>query len=351
MNSYKMKLYYFGVFIVSLVIIALMGCSSGEFPDTMAVEIDPKSGQYLIKEGSDVVLQYNYHTVYAEDVVELETARAEEFTRSERDTFITTSLYAVPRSDYIHPVYGLQGEMLTRDWPDGAHPHHRGIFWGWPEVHYGSRSGDIYALQRVFARPTMEVELWNGPDFAQITAGNKWRWEDRQAIVDEKAAIRVYSFAGDYRIIDLALRFTALVDSVTIATRDTDSYGGLNIRMQTPDNQQIEYFTDDPSNMPRRAWSEFYGKFDGGQTTSGMTVLQHPSNPQYPGQWVEYPDLAWVQPTFPSPGTRYALRKGVPLELYYRFILHDGGEQDKSTYESWWDEYQKDNQVAILLGD
>lgn len=343
-----MKINSFPGIFVSLLVI--MGCNSGgETSGSMMVEVDPSTGQYIIKEGSDIILQYNYQTVYAEDVVVLETAKAEEFTRSERDTFITTSIYAVPRSDYIHPVYGLQGEMLTRDWPDGAHPHHRGIFWGWPEVYYGSRLGDIYALQTVFARPTGEVELLNGRNFAQIRAGNKWRWEDREAIVDEKVAIRVYASTPEYRIIDLALRFTALVDSVTLATRNTDSYGGLNIRMQTPENQQISYHTDDPSSLPRRAWSEFSGQFDGGMQTSGMTVLQHPSNTEYPGQWVEYPDLAWVQPTFPSPGTRYALRKGVPLELHYRFIIHLDGEQEKSVYESWWDEYKNDIQVRSLL--
>lgn len=317
----------------------------------MAVELDTTSGQYLIKEGSEVVLQYNYQTVYEEDVVVLESAKPEEFTRTEQDTFVTTSIYAVPRSNYIHPVYGLEGEMLTRDWPDSAHPHHRGIFWAWPEVYYGSRLGDIYALQHLFARPTGEIELSNGPDFAQITAENTWKWEDREAIVDETAVIRVYQATEDYRIIDLALRFTALVDSVTIATRETNSYGGLNIRMQTPDHQQISYHTDEESSAVRRAWSEFTGTFDGAMSESGMTVLQHPSNPEYPGQWVEYPDLAWVQPTFPSPGTRYALQKGDPLELHYRFILHRGGEQENNVYESWWDQYQNDNRVLELLGE
>jgi len=329
----------------------LCGCQTDKTDSDMVVELDSSTGQYLIREADEVVLQYNYQTVYAEDVVVLESARPEEFTRSEQDTFITTSIYAVPRSNYIHPVYGLDGEMLTRDWPDGAHPHHRGIFWAWPEVYYGSRLGDIYALQTVFARPTGEISLDQGMDYAQITAGNKWRWEDREAIVDETAVIRVYKATDDYRIIDLALRFTALVDSVTIATRETNTYGGLNIRMQTPDNQKISYHTDDPSGSVQRAWSEFSGTFDGASMESGMTVLQHPSNPDYPGQWVEYPDLAWVQPTFPAPNTRYELKKDVPLDLHYRIILHRGGEQEKGTYESWWDHYTGDPRVSSLLRD
>lgn len=328
----------------------LFSClSDGSVPEAMIAEKDVATGQYLIKEGDDIVLQYNYQTVHEEDVVRLESAKAENFTRRQRDTFVTSSIYAVPRSDYIHPIYGLQGEMLTRDWPDGGHPHHRGVFWAWPEVYYGSRLGDIYALQTVFARPTGEIELLNGPDFAQITAVNTWMWEDREAIVKEKAVIRVYSATDHERMIDLALRFTALVDSVTIATRETNSYGGLNLRMQSPENQKITYYSDDVSAQNRKAWSEFSGTFDGAESASGMTVLQHPSNPEYPGQWVEYPDLSWVQPTFPSPGTRYALKKGIPLELHYRLILHRGGEQEKNVYETWWDHYKDDISVMNLL--
>src|SRR5699024_3188858 len=99
---------------------------------------DPDSDQIIIKENKQTVLQYNYETVYEEEVIRLANAKPEDFTRSEQDTFVTTAKYAVPRSNYIHPLYGLEGEMLTRDWPEGAHPHHRGIFWAWPEVEYGS---------------------------------------------------------------------------------------------------------------------------------------------------------------------------------------------------------------------
>ena len=32
------------------------------------------------------------------------------------------------RANYIHPLYGLDGEVLTEDFPRD-HPHHRGVFW------------------------------------------------------------------------------------------------------------------------------------------------------------------------------------------------------------------------------
>jgi len=40
------------------------------------------------------------------------------------------------RANYLHPVYGLDGEVLTEDFPED-HAHHRGIFWAWPHIRVG----------------------------------------------------------------------------------------------------------------------------------------------------------------------------------------------------------------------
>ena len=326
------------------------------FMDLVKASLDPKSGQVIIEEEGAKVLQYNYQTVYEKDVVRIGKANNEivysgqmsgiyfeEYLKCNpgfpKDTIVTSSIYAIPRSDYIHPLYGLEGEMLTNDWPDAGHPHHRGIFWAWPEVKYGAESGDIYALQTVFARPTGNIKFTSGPVFAEIDAENLWMWKDKEAIVRERAVIRVYHSSSDNRIIDLAISLLALENGVAIATRFTNSYGGLNLRMMTPDSQEISYFTDEADSLPLRAWSDFNGIFEGAKSPSGLMVLQHQDNPDYPGDWVEYPDLAWVQPTFPSSGTRYPLSKTESLVLRYRLILHKGGEPGKDRSEKNWDAY------------
>ncbi len=309
------------------------------FGPVMKARLDPESGQVMIEEGGEKVLQYNYETVYEKDVIYGEEEALEHHLRIETDTFVTSSIYAVPRSDYIHPLYGLEGEMLTRDWPEGGHPHHRAIFWAWPEVEYGNERGDIYALQRIFARPTGHMELTNGPVYAEIDAENLWMWDDSIPIVRENAIIKVYRATKTTRIIDLSIQLVALENQVTIATRETNSYGGLNLRMQTPTDQEISYFTDKAGSNPLRAWSDFNGVFKGNTSASGLMVLQNQANPEYPGQWVEYPDLAWVQPTFPTPGTRYALQKEKPLVLRYRLIIHSEGKPDRATSQLNWDAY------------
>lgn len=322
----------------------------------MKALLDSSSGQIIIWEDDAKVLQYNYQTVYEKDVIRPEGEQGKELVFSnmsgiyydeylkahpelERNDTTTSSIYSVPRSDYIHPLYGLEGEMLTSDWPDGGHPHHRGIFWAWPEVKYGDLLGDIYALQRVFARPSGKVKYTSGPDYAEVDAENIWMWEEEIELVRENAIIRVYRATPDSRIIDLTVKLLALEDSVTLATRFTNSYGGLNIRMQSPEEQDITYHTDDAGSEPLRAWSDFSGFFKGNESKSGLMVLQHKENPEYPGAWRDYPDLAWVQPTFPTPETRYLLSTDETLVLRFRLIIHSGGRLPETTYMESWDAY------------
>jgi hypothetical protein len=74
-----------------------------------------------------------------------------------------------------------------------------------------------------------------------------------------------------------------------------------------------------------------------------MLVLQHHLNPDYPGEYIQYPDLSWIQPTFPASGTRYRLTPGEPLVLRYRIVVHPGMKPDDAFSSRMWDEYNKES--------
>jgi hypothetical protein len=301
----------------------------------MQARQDPATGQIDVSESGKPVLRYNYKTVEAGEVLDKVTP--------------ANRIYARARSDYIHPLYGLSGEVLTRDWsPD--HPHHRGIYWAWPEVDFGTNRGDLHALQKVFARPTGNVRLRNGPAFAEVEAENLWRWEDLEPIVREEVIIRAHRAAAEGRVIDLAFRFVALKDGVTLARRGTAHYGGLSLRMATPASQEISVHTDSSNAAPRRAWSDLSGVFAGAKGPSGLTVLQHRQNPDYPGDYYQAPTLSWCQPTFPATGTRYALRRDQPLVLRYRLIIHAGAKPDEDTVARLWDALHAPGTAVPVFG-
>lgn len=293
-------------------------------PKTMVAHEDETSGQLEITESGQPVLRYVYQTNEPGNVLEAIHPNNQKYARA--------------RSNYIHPLYGPDGDVLTKDWAVD-HPHHRGIYWAWPETSYREENGDLHALQRVFARPTGHYRLTQGPVYAQIEAENQWLWDDEEAIVREKAIFRAYALGPEGRCIDLKFIFTALNDGVTIARRGTDQYGGLNIRLAETTQQEILFHTDPVQATPRIAWADFLGVFGEGRSQTAFAVLQRQSNPEHPGEWVKYPDIQWFQPTFPTAGTRYELKKGQPLTLQYRFWIRSGGRAAESIYADQWRAY------------
>jgi hypothetical protein len=305
----------------------------------MQATLDP-NGQVVISEGNKTVLRYNYQMVYEDDEFSFNGMDANEYVVTPEDTFMANPrIYAIPRSDYIHPLYGLGEEILTRDW-SRDHPHHRGVYWAWPEVSYRGELSDLHALQKVFARPTGKIILQNKPEYAQIEAENLWITEEEiMPIVREVALIRAYPQKDQIRLVDLAFRFEALNEGVTIARRGTNAYGGLNIRMMTPESQEISFHTDESGAQPIRAWSDLSGVFAGNNNRSGLMVFQHSENPEYPGDWVQYPELSWIQPTFPTSGTRFALEHDKPLLLRFRLVIHAGEKPEIEVINRLWDAY------------
>jgi len=302
---------------------AVLAVAAGAAPAAMQARLT-ENGQVEITEDGKPVLRYNYRTIEP----------------GERLKAIAQPnlIYARPRSDYIHPLYGFDGEEMTADFPI-EHPHHRGIYWAWPETKYGDDLGDLHALQRVFARPKGRPRLHSSVKYAEVTAENVWKWEDQEPIVKETATIRAYRSGTAGRFIDLTLRFEALKEGVSIARRGTDAYGGLNIRMNAVSGQEIVFHTDAASTSPRRAWAYLSGVFAGGHRPTALVVFQHPANPDYPGDWVKFPELNWFQPTFPASGSRYALRPGRPLVLRYRLWITARGVANEGDCAAAWDDF------------
>jgi hypothetical protein len=172
--------------------------------------------------------------------------------------------------------------------------------------------------------------------FAEVAAENVWRWETGEEIVREKAVVRAYLSNTAGRFVDLRFQFEALGEPVMVARRDTKLYGGLNVRLNAAKEQRITKHASPPESAPRAAWSDLSGTFPGAGKPAGVSVLQHQGNPDYPGDWVEYPELNWVQPTFPASGTRYAIEKGRPLTLRFRLWIHSDGTVPESVGDDLW---------------
>ena len=286
-----------------------------------------QTGDLVIRENDTPVLVYHHQTVQPPP------GKLEKIAEGNQK-------YAKPRSDYIHPLYGPSGEELTFDWAVD-HPHHRGIYWAWPEVTWKGETRDLHALQGVFARPVGAPVLTAGDDAATINATSEWKWNDETPIVREKIELCAERAGRHGRRIDLTVTLEALEDGVTIARRGTDKYGGLNTRLAPVKSLALSHHADPAAAATPMAWHRATGTWGAGTNAASITIFEKTSNPGYPADHIQFPELPWFQPTFPKAGHRHALKKGEPLTLQYRYWIRGGEAADETTTREEWRKFNE----------
>jgi hypothetical protein len=228
------------------------------------------------------------------------------------------------RSSYVHPIYNLDGEVLTDDFPKD-HYHHRGLFWAWPHVVSGGQESDLWLLKGV----RHEFERWlkrsAGRKQAVLGVANRWIAGDR-AVVEEEVWLRVGPVEAEGRALDVELTLTPVKEPLTLRGAEGKSYGGLTLRfapfqgetiITTPDGRTKE---DLPiAHLP---WADLSAQFTGMKSPCGAAVFIPPSHPDFPPEWLtrHYGVLCVGWPgvnakTFPP---------GKPIRCSYRVWIHRG---------------------------
>lgn len=245
------------------------------------------------------------------------------------------------RGSYVHPLFGLDGEVLTDDFP-ADHHHHRGLFWGWPHVSVGDKKTDSWALSGI----TNRWERWlrrdtQGPN-AILEVENGW-YIGADRVMGEVVRFTVYPAEKDSRAIDLDFTWTPGRAPIRLAGAEGKSYGGLTLRVApgtntvitTPEGQKPEdlYITRLPWADISRLWS---AKSAARAGVSGAALFIAPDHPDFPPTWLtrHYGVLCIGWPgvdgrVFPA---------GEPIRCRYRVWIHRGPgtpERLKEAYEQY----------------
>jgi len=239
------------------------------------------------------------------------------------------------RANYIHPLYGLDGEILTEDFP-ADHPHHRGVFWAWHQVWLDDKKlGDSWATQNFF---------WDVYDAEILTMDSQSRalrlhvyWKssqltdadgNQQPFVKETTTIRIHCAENDIRKIDFQIELLTLKDDMRLGgSEDAKGYGGFTTRIPLPDGLAFTGTNGpvEPTNLSVAAgpWLDFSGNLDGQGKTSGLAILCHKSSPGYPQRWILRRKGSAQNPVYPG-REPVPLSREKPLVLRYRLIIHRG---------------------------
>jgi hypothetical protein len=241
------------------------------------------------------------------------------------------------RSTYVHPLYGLDGEVLTDDFPKD-HYHHRGLFWAWPHVKSGGKEYDLWMLKGVEQRFEKWLAREGGETQAVLSVQNGWFAGDRK-IMEETVTMRVQPVVGDARAIDMEFSWRPLEGPITLAGAEGKSYGGLTLRFAPRTNTVITTpLGVDEKDLPMThlAWADLSAQFSGAPKPSGAAIFVPVTHPDFPPMWLtrHYGVLCLGWPgvearTFPA---------GEAIRCQYRVWVHRGApslERLRSAYEAY----------------
>jgi hypothetical protein len=246
------------------------------------------------------------------------------------------------RACYFHPVYDLDGRVITDDFPKD-HYHHRGIAWMWPGVWIGDRKVDEWHIKGVHQKFIRWLGKEVGPVCAVMGVEAGWFLDDGTKKADEISWYRVFRSTDTGRAIDVHYTLRAIDEPIRIqGTLALDKgYGGFCIRFGPREEtkitspQGVEARDSDRIPYP---WVDFSAKFAGADLYSGATIFINPGNPGFPNGWTirhyGFLGVAW-------PGLDvYTIEPGESFTLQYRVWIHRGGAEEGNVEEAW-EEYSE----------
>ena len=107
------------------------------------------------------------------------------------------------RASYVHPIYGLDGEVITDDFPKD-HYHHHGLFWGWPHVTIGGKDYDFWKMHGTDIRFKRWLNKEVDKNVAMLGVENEWLVGEKP-VVREEATLRVHPATAEGRLINVQL--------------------------------------------------------------------------------------------------------------------------------------------------
>lgn len=236
----------------------------------------------------------------------------------------------VESAGYFHPVTTPAGVVVT-DVAPPDHPHHRGIFLAWVEMH-GKKDADFWGWgepaptkgRRIVSRNAAPGTYDKGAGF---NAMNEWVADGERVLTEFAMPSVRFDAAAKAYVIDLVYQIQPAAD----LTLSRWAFSGFCVRTRgdgklTAYSPAGEVKLPNPSHVkPESDWPDapWYGytlKFDDGKV-AGVAVINHPDNP--PTLWHNHRDVRMLNPCIVAPA-EVKLKANDRLVLRYRVVAHDG---------------------------
>ena len=152
----------------------------------------------------------------------------------------------------FHHVFDPDGQQIVTKGAGGKFSHHRGLFYGFNRISYGSQAADIWHCNKGESQQHREVvQAEAGPVLGRHRLAIDWHGRDGEVFANELREMTVYNVPGG-QLIEFASRLTSLVPSLTL---DGDpQHAGFQFRasqeVAAKTNKQTYYLRPDGRGQP-----------------------------------------------------------------------------------------------------
>jgi hypothetical protein len=229
------------------------------------------------------------------------------------------------RSGYVHPLFGLDGEVLTDDSP-ADHLHHHGLFWTWPII----RTRGVKTGTWEPATPPLRQHFirWADKDVragaAALGIESVWKLDEKEIVARETADFIVHPAFALGRFIDVTLVIEAVGGPLEFQGQQDagKGYGGLCFRGAPQFNDAA--LTTDKGPRKEDAVNTPFLWADLSTAERGIAIFVSPSHPGHPIPWLIRNSYAGIlNPSWP--GLKSAtVEAGKAVTLRYRLYIHRG---------------------------
>jgi hypothetical protein len=301
------------VLAIAFIIFFLLTPAGLDRGPAMTFAEDPAAGTLTVFDGGKLVLTYRFGDQLAAGLDAKQT-----------------------RSCYVHPLFSLDGEPLTSDFPDD-HLHHHGVFWTWPSVNVRGAATQTWhpaepSLRQHFVR---WIERQAEAAGAVVRVENAWTLAEKEVVAKETITLRIHPLDREGRAVDVEIVLQPVGGPIELrgAAEDNKGYGGLCFRgapllkdaVMTTDEGVLK---EDSTGRPFR-WADLSAQ------GLGVAIFVSPGHPGFPVDWLVRNSYAGVlNPCWPGLAGS-TLPADVPVALRYRIYIHRGDVQAGRVAEAY----------------
>jgi len=231
---------------------------------------------------------------------------------------------------FFYPVNGPVSGGSVTSMRNAEYPHHSSLFFGCDLVNGGNFWQEDLGQGRIISFNSQIVK--EGGDTVIFTDECIWSRPGAISPVKDTRKFIITAPSPSMTQIDVEIIMEMLIDvtikktnhslfSARLAADLAVNNGGTMINAEGAKNEKDTFGKSSP-------WIDYYGKR--GNTTEGLAIMQHPSNPWYPSPWFTR-DYGFMSPTpmyWPANGTDIFMKKGTTLNLRYRVLVHSGTSEE-----------------------